>query len=55
MNYLKKNEQKLINTFLKRGYLIGKVENKDSLNYIEQLIKKSLFKLDRFKEKKKLF
>ncbi len=54
MNYLKKNEQKLINTFLKRGYLIGKVENKDSLNYIEQLIKKSLFKLDRFKERKKI-
>ena len=27
MNFLNKKEQKLINTFLKRGYVIGKVEN----------------------------
>tara|TARA_B100000963_G_scaffold29270_1_gene21704 strand:- start:31515 stop:32297 length:783 start_codon:yes stop_codon:yes gene_type:complete len=52
MNYLEKKEQKLINTFLKKGYVIGKVENKKSLNDINQLIKKSLLKLDIFKEKK---
>ena len=42
MNYLKKNEQKLINKFLTKGYIIGKVEDKKSLFYINNLIKKHL-------------
>ena len=50
MNFLNKKEQKLINTFLKED-MNWKVENKDSLNYINKLIKNSL-KLNRLKEKK---
>ena len=54
MNYLKQKEQKLINKFLKKGYVIGKVENKESLIYISNLIKKASLKLKRFKNKKKI-
>ena len=54
MNYLKKNEQKLINKFLTKGYIIGKVEDKKSLFYINNLIKKASLKLKRFKNKKKI-
>ena len=32
MNYLKQNEKKLINKFLTKGYVIGKVENKVAIN-----------------------
>ena len=54
MNYLKQNEKKLINKFLTKGYVIGKVENKKSLIYISNLIKRASLKLKRFKNKKNI-
>ncbi len=45
MNFLDNKENKSIKDFLKEGYLIGKVENKKSLIYVNNLIKKVSCKL----------
>ncbi len=42
MNFFKKNELKVINKFLRNGYYVGKVEDKKSLIFITNLIKKNI-------------
>ncbi len=42
MNFLNKKEQKLSLDFIKKGYLINKVESKASLNYINKVFSKSV-------------
>ena len=44
MIFFKKEENKIINKFLKNGYYIGKVEDKKSLDYINKCIKKNITK-----------
>ena len=41
MNFLTKKEQKVSNDFIKKGYLINKAENNESLNYILKVFKLS--------------
>ncbi len=43
MVFFKKEEKRIINNFLNYGYIIGNVEDKNSLNFISKLIKKSTF------------
>lgn len=38
MNFLSNKENKISREFIKKGYLISKVENKKSLNYLKKLI-----------------
>ena len=40
MNFLTVKEKKISNKFLKSGFVINKVENKKSLQYISILLKK---------------
>ena len=44
MNFLNKKELKKNNIFLRKGYIVSKVENKSSLRYISSLIFKALKK-----------
>lgn len=44
MNFLNKNENKLTKKFLQNGYIINKSESKNSLQYIEATIQKSVRK-----------
>jgi sporadic carbohydrate cluster 2OG-Fe(II) oxygenase len=50
MNFLTNNEQKLSKEFLKKGYMISKVSNKQSLNFISKLIKDNVCKLLKLKK-----
>ena len=43
-DFFQKEENKIINKFLKNGYYIGKVEDKKSLDYINKCIKKNITK-----------
>jgi sporadic carbohydrate cluster 2OG-Fe(II) oxygenase len=48
MIFFKKEENKIINKFLKNGYYIGKVEDKKSLDYINKCIKRNITKKKTF-------
>jgi sporadic carbohydrate cluster 2OG-Fe(II) oxygenase len=45
MNFLTKKEQKVSNDFIKKGYLINKAENNESLNYILKVFDKTINKI----------
>ena len=45
MSFLRKREKIKISKFIKKGYLINKSENQESLEYITNLIKKTSSKL----------
>lgn len=45
MEFLNKNEKKISNKFLKKGYIINQAEDKKSLNYITKLFNKSIKKI----------
>ena len=45
MQFLDKEEKNLTRKFLNNGFLIHKVEKKESLNYIHSLILKSASKI----------
>ena len=49
MNFLTNNEQRVSKEFLKKGYMISKVSNKQSLNFISKLIKDNVCKLLKLK------
>ena len=52
-NFLNNDEKKISKEFLDRGYVIKKISNKKSLEYITLLIKKSaqlIFLLERFQD-----
>lgn len=47
MNYLSRREIKVSEKFKKKGYIISKVENKKSLSYLRNFIKKKVIKFEK--------